>query len=218
MTITAVKIFAKVPLPGYAKTRLAPALGDEGAAAVALALLQCSTELCAQLPQSLRVEYQLSPAPTALCWQHVHCLERFSRVDQGEGELGKRMARASSRGFAEADSVILLGTDCPSLTAAHVQWAQFALDSVDAAIIPATDGGYVLLALAAEHSAVFREIAWSTEKVLGQTRSRLKQAGLRWLEHAPLPDLDEPADIAAQPADFLGRCPPLRRYVEVAGG
>ena len=218
MTVTAVKVFAKAPLPGRAKTRLAPALGEKAAAKVAESLLAWNAQLCSQLPPTMAVEYQLSPGPDAACWQAFRGLSAFSSVEQGEGDLGQRMARAASRGVREASGVILIGTDCPSLTAAHLRWAECALQNVDAAVIPATDGGYVLLALARECAAVFDGVAWSTDKVLAQTRRRLTDAGLRWQEHTPLPDLDDASDISAQPAAFIECCPPLRSYRERVSG
>lgn len=219
MATTAVKIFAKAPQPGLAKTRLAPALGERGAASVARRLLEEVAKVSAALPADMAVEFQLSPAPQASCWQPIGCLAGRACVDQGDGDLGQRMARAVVRGFNESSAVILAGSDCPALTSEHFQWARQALEQRDAAIIPATDGGYVLLALRAggwDVPALFSGVTWSSERVLAQTRQRLSEAGLSWIEHSPLADLDEPGDIAAQPCAFIRSCPELAEYL-VAG-
>lgn len=217
MVETAVKVFAKAPQPGLAKTRLAPALGERGAAAVARQLLDTVAAMSAALPAHMEVEFQLSPGPNALCWRSVDCLRGRACVDQGGGDLGERLARAALRGLGEAEAVILVGSDCPSLTVSHFEWARRALEHVDAAIIPATDGGYVMLALGSgcgDVSSLFRGVAWSTHRVLEQTRERLRRGGLSWREHDPLPDLDEASDIAAQPASFIDRSAELRSFIE----
>ncbi len=214
----AVKIFAKVPLPGLAKTRLAPALGADGAAQVAEALLRCSLTLSRNLPAQMRVEFQLSPEPQAESWQSFTFMASACCRDQGDGDLGQRLRRAAQRGLAEADAVILIGTDCPGLEPAHFDWVGEVLVDSDAALIPACDGGYVLLALRRMDARLFAGVDWSTAAVAEQTRQRLAAAGFSWRELAPLPDLDSAGDIAAQPPAFIARCAPLRRYREMGGG
>ena len=61
-------------------------------------------------------------------------------------------------------------------------------------LIPAEDGGYVLLGLRRPLPQVFEGIAWSTPQVLAQTRDRLRSAGASWTELEPLWDVDEAAD------------------------
>lgn len=213
----AVKIFAKAPLPGMAKTRLAPALGDVAAAQVAESLLACCVRLSRQLPAGMDAEFQLSPAPQSASWQGIEFLAESRCCDQGEGDLGQRLLRAAERGLTEADGVVLIGTDCPTLTVEHLCWARHCLREVDAALIPARDGGYVLLALRVVDSSLFFDIDWSTARVAEQTRRRLRAAGLSWREQAPLADLDLPSDIVEQPQTFIENCAPLARYRGVGG-
>jgi glycosyltransferase A (GT-A) superfamily protein (DUF2064 family) len=87
-----------------------------------------------------------------------------------------------------------VGTDCPALTPAHVQQAADALQTHDAVLIPAEDGGYVLLGLRRPLASVFERIDWSTEWVSEQTRERLRQAGATWAALPALWDVDDPAD------------------------
>jgi glycosyltransferase A (GT-A) superfamily protein (DUF2064 family) len=106
------------------------------------------------------------------------------------------MATAMAHHFAKPSRVPLLivGTDCPALTPVHLQQAADALQTVDVVLIPAEDGGYVLVGLRKPVPEVFTDVAWSTPQVLTQTRERLRVAGASWRELATLWDVDEPAD------------------------
>jgi glycosyltransferase A (GT-A) superfamily protein (DUF2064 family) len=93
--------------------------------------------------------------------------------------------------------VIVLGTDCPALTRAHLQESAAALaDGLDAALVPAEDGGYVVIGLARARPSVFDGVSWGTRRVLAETRDRLRAAGLHWFEGPLLWDVDRPADLA----------------------
>jgi glycosyltransferase A (GT-A) superfamily protein (DUF2064 family) len=80
------------------------------------------------------------------------------------------------------------------LTPAHLQQAADVLQHHDAVLIPAEDGGYVLIGLRQPLPQVFADITWSTPQVLAQTRERLQAAGASWQELPALWDVDEPAD------------------------
>jgi glycosyltransferase A (GT-A) superfamily protein (DUF2064 family) len=81
---------------------------------------------------------------------------------------------------------------------AHLQVAAAALaDGLrDAALVPAEDGGYVLIGLARARPSVFDGVSWGTRRVLAETRDRLRAAGLHWFEGPLLWDVDRPADLA----------------------
>ena len=90
--------------------------------------------------------------------------------------------------------LIIIGTDCPALTTAHLQAAADALVGHDAVVIPAEDGGYVLIGLRRPLPVVFERIEWSTPRVMGQTRERLGQAKVSWKELPALWDVDDAQD------------------------
>ena len=187
-------IFAKAPLPGFAKTRLVATLGAQGAAELAHQLMQQMLEqaLAARLGP---VELCATPSASDPVWQTFDLPTGLQLTDQGEGDLGERMARAARRVLAGGESILLVGTDCPALGAAQLQQAAAALQHADAALIPAFDGGYVLLGLNRFDSAVFSNMVWSTDNVASETLRRLQQ--LAWKVHklAPLHDIDEPDDL-----------------------
>jgi hypothetical protein len=113
------------------------------------------------------------------------------------------MAQALDRALAVSDSVLLMGTDLPALTAAVLQQAARALEGADAVFVPALDGGYGLFGLRRPVPSLFDDMVWSTPQVMADTRLRLAAAGLRHIELEPLADIDEPADLARLPAGWL---------------
>lgn len=186
-------IMAKAPRPGLAKTRLIPALGAEGAAQLAQRMLQ----------HTLREALAAGVGPVELCrtpddasdWQNIVLPDRLSLSAQGDGDLGERMACVAQRVLSHAETLLLIGTDCPALDAGKLRQAAIALQSTDAVLVPATDGGYVALGLQSFDAAVFRDIAWSTADVAFQTLCRIGQLGWTVTRMHALHDIDEPADL-----------------------
>jgi len=107
-------------------------------------------------------------------------------------------AKNSAKNTAEARApLLLIGTDCPALTGAHLHAAAQALhEGADAVTLPAEDGGYVLVGLRAPQPALFEGMHWSTEHVMADTRERARAAGLRLHEGPTLWDVDRPEDLA----------------------
>lgn len=202
MNAVRIIVFAKAPQPGFAKTRLIPALGAEGAASLARRMLD-HTVTEAQAAQIGEVELCVTPDPGAPSWQALH--DHTWQVDwqpQGDGDLGARLARATHRSLAVREAVLLIGTDCPSLTAARLREAAAQLTSNDAVIIPSADGGYVLLGFKHFHPGVFQGITWSTDSVAFETLCRIGSLGWTVAQLPMLRDIDEPADLAALPQDW----------------
>ena len=196
-------IFAKAPQAGQVKTRLIPALGAQGASALAQRML---THVLQQALQANAgpVELCMSPPPGDPAWQNVAIPAAVLRTDQGEGDLGKRMARAVRRVTAqERQSVLLMGSDCPALTAAVLREAARQLHTHDALLVPVADGGYVLIGLKSPCPTLFDRMPWSTASVAAETLSRMAALGFKVWCGPLLHDIDEPADLAHLPAGFL---------------
>ena len=200
--MTRLMIFAKAPLAGLAKTRLIPAMGAEGAAALAHRMLS-HTLAQALAAGAQAVELCMSPAPSDLAWKSVALPQAVECSDQGEGDLGARMSRAIERGMAlQQGPVLVIGTDCPGLSAGHIAEASRQLDHHDAVLLPAADGGYVLIGLRVPCPSLFTDMAWSTPTVASETLRRMASLGLRVWQGPILPDIDEPADLERLPAAF----------------
>jgi len=192
---TAVAVMAKAPVPGQAKTRLVPLIGEAGAARaqrgfilLTLATARQASTGALTLHGAPDVEHRLF---RLLAQRHgVAC------VPQAEGDLGHRMAAVMVDHFNEhrRQPLLIVGTDCPVLTPEHLQRAADALQTHDSVLIPAEDGGYVLIGLRRALPSVFQRVDWSTPRVMAQTRERLNALGASWLELPALWDVDDPQD------------------------
>lgn len=196
-------VFAKAPQPGLAKTRLIPALGAQGAADLARRMLQHTLQQ-AMTAKVGTVELCMSPAPGTPAWAGVSLPAGVECCDQGAGDLGQRMALAVDRVTGTlAQPILLMGTDCPALSAAHIVQAAQQLQQHDAVIIPVADGGYVLIGLHAPCPSVFADdMAWSTAVVAGETLRRWAALNLSVWTGPPLQDIDEPADLVHVPSSW----------------
>ncbi|HEX8309560.1 MAG TPA: TIGR04282 family arsenosugar biosynthesis glycosyltransferase [Allosphingosinicella sp.] len=190
--MTRIVIFAKAPVPGRVKTRLIPALGAEGAAALAREMLHRTVE--GALATGLAVELCGEPDPAL--WYGAR--SGLALTAQGEGGLGDRLERAAER-VLEEDAILLIGADCPELDPGRLLAAAEAMESHDSVIHPAHDGGYALLGLRRFDRTIFEGISWSTAAVAGQTMSRIEALG--WSLHVgeTLRDIDEPGDLLPLP-------------------
>lgn len=188
-------IFAKAPVPGHAKTRLIPALGEQGAADLQEKLI-CKTV-------DMAVESSLAPVQLWICGPEGQAVfdEYQSAVNDGihiqsGKDLGARMDNALTQTLQVADFAVLIGTDCPAMGCDYLESACAALASgCDAVLGPAEDGGYVLIGLRRSDSKLFENISWGTADVLAQTRLRLDGVGWTRRELSTLWDVDYPEDL-----------------------
>lgn len=193
--MTRIVVFAKAPLAGFVKTRLIPALGAQGAADLARRMLS-HTLAQALAAGTQAVELCMSPAPSDAAWNSVEFPQTVESSAQGEGDLGERMNRAINRALAQQQGpVLLMGTDCPALCTAHIAQAACQLEHHDAVLVPAADGGYVMIGLRLPCSSLFNDMAWSTPVVAGETLHRMASLGLRVWQGPMLHDIDEPVDL-----------------------
>ncbi len=190
---TRIVIFAKAPVPGSVKTRLVPMLGEEGAAQLAKRML-VDTVVQAIAAGLATPELCATPPPDDPAWAGL-LPARVRLSDQGEGDLGQRLAAAAQRVLDDGERVLLIGTDCPALDGDRLARAAAHLDRHDAVIHPARDGGYVLLGLKRTDPSLFNDMAWSTDTVAATTIARI--SALRWSLSVgeTLVDIDEPADL-----------------------
>lgn len=199
-----IAVMAKAPVAGLAKTRLIPALGAIAAARLHRDMvLRTLRTACSA---GLGGDVTLWGAPTlshsffrALQKRGVTCRE------QPPGDLGARMRHAFTCMLPRP--MLLIGTDCPVMTATHLRTAARALtDGFDAAFLPADDGGYVLIGLRSDAPAeLFSDVPWGTSEVMAVTRERLMHLRYTWVEPATLWDVDTADDLARLRASHLMR-------------
>lgn len=201
--MTALIVMAKAPVPGSAKTRLIPALGESGAARLAERFLRITVD--AALAADI--------GPVTLCGTPDECSSgvfaellssrHIGWAPQGGGDLGARMQRAFAQALRTQGPALLIGTDAPALDAAYLHAAAQALIRHDTVFAPTADGGYALIGLHHALPALFADMPWSSGAVMSVTRQRLGALGLTSAELPMLHDIDEPADLVHVPRAWL---------------
>ncbi len=205
---TTVCLFAKPPRAGEAKTRLIPALGAEGAAALARAFLEDTWALLEALPWAQAVLSSTAPWPPALLPSPAAQVWL-----QGEGELGARLERSLERALLLTPLAFALGADSPGLPAGHLERARAALSDADAVLGPSDDGGFYLLGLRrALPPGALAGLPWSAPDTRLHTEARLRALGLRVAHAPPWFDVDTPEDLTRLRG---GPLPPATRAVLV---
>jgi len=189
-------IFTRYPEPGYVKTRLISALGEEGAASLHKKMTEHTLKWAASLSKRdydfLEIRFDGGNQNLMARWLGPE----FNYVPQGSGDLGERMARAFQENFQrKKKEVVLVGVDCPQLTAFHGRAAFDALKSHDLVLGPTEDGGYCLIALKRMVPELFKSIGWGTDTVYCKTLERAKNKGLSVQNLEPLHDVDVPQDL-----------------------
>lgn len=199
-------MFAKVPQPGHVKTRLIPPLSPETAAQLYHSFLvdileemarvdQVRLSLAYSPPEARDFFLELAPPGTDLFPQEGH-------------DLGERMHRACSRGFAAGFRPVLLrGSDTPDLPAAVILEAREVLMAGQAQVVlgPCPDGGYYLVGLNEPQPSLFQGPAWSSGSVLASTLDAARQQNLTVHLLPPWPDIDTFGDLIT----FLDKPRPL---------
>lgn len=191
MNTPLISIFCRWPTPGEAKTRLIPGFGAKGAAAIYTKLLTHTVETARA--SGIDFELRVSGAP----------LDRFSAMlgddlrltDQGGGDLTDKLSRVPA-------PAIVIGSDCPGLTADILRSSAEALAAHPAVIGPASDGGYYLLGYNAPADFAFANMEWSTDTVFAETVKRFAEQGITPTKLTELSDVDTADDLADWP-EFL---------------
>jgi uncharacterized protein len=190
-------VFAKVPVAGRVKTRLAQDIGSAAAAAVYRRLGRQVVAAVAG-PSYRTIVWFTPPGGGDIVRTWLDGLGAAEFCPQVGGHLGTRLVHAFARAFAAGDSaVVIIGTDAPGVNRRIVAAAFRALRTHDVVLGPSLDGGYYLIGLTAPQPALFRAIPWSTGDVLRATEARARGAGLALTLLAPLRDVDSAEDARA---------------------
>ncbi len=178
-------VFARAPRLGAVKRRLARDIGARLALRFHTATL---ITLLRNLQACRRFDVVLAVAPDRA---PVRLPVRLRRIDQGRGDLGRRMARALGR--YRHGRVALIGCDIPQANAVDLRQAFRRLSTADAVFGPATDGGYWLIALGPRRPAdLFGQTRWSTAHALADTLQQFRNHRVGFVRC--LSDVDTVAD------------------------
>ncbi|TGM66190.1 glycosyltransferase [Leptospira levettii] len=183
-------IFAKQPIQGQVKTRLAKTLGDQTTLNIYQNLLQITQDITSKLNISKTVYWDQIPYHTNIYFQ-----DGYSFKVQSQGDLGKKMKDAFREEFDESfGKILIIGTDCPYLTKEIFEDAYRALEKSNIVIGPAKDGGYYLLGMNRFYPSLFEGIPWSTELVFDLTIKKIKELNLTFSVLPALNDIDTEKD------------------------
>lgn len=191
MTRATICIFAKPPVAGSAKTRLARAVGTERASALARAFLVDTCAAVRGVPWSRPVLAATGALDPAL--QDELGIPVWP---QGDGDLGDRMERVLDRALRVSPFALALGSDSPGMPLHLLEAAREVLTSADAVIGPSDDGGFYLLGLRRCTPGLLADLPWSAPDTHDRTIERLRAHGLSVAELAPWFDVDEADDLA----------------------
>jgi uncharacterized protein len=186
-------LFVRHPELGKVKTRLAKDLGDEKALAIYIKLLEHTKSITTGIKADKLIYYAEEVQEQDL-WDN----DVYHKKAQGQGNLGQRMEQAFLSAFENGyKSVIIIGSDCLQLNEQIIEQAFYELEGKDVVVGPATDGGYYLLGMKQLHSSLFENKPWSTDQVLTETLTVLKQNKLSYTLMPVLSDIDHAEDVDA---------------------
>lgn len=186
-------VFAKNPVAGKVKTRLARDTGAEDALKIYLHLLDHTARVCRKIP--VRVSVYLSESiKSDLPWPE----DEFDYYLQSGSHLGERMENAFREAFERGSrEVIIIGSDLYDLSAEILEEGFQKLQEHDAVIGPAKDGGYYLMGLKQIPTGVFSNKKWGGDTILKSTLENLKGYDVALLRE--LNDIDVMEDLKAYP-------------------
>jgi uncharacterized protein len=188
-------VMAKAPIPGFAKTRLIPRLGTDGAAELHAILLDRTLRVaaCSGFDD---VAVWCAPDRRSPFFASLRATTSLDLRDQPEGDLGTRMLAAFEAHLAANGPVVMVGTDCPALAPDHLDSAAVALaGGADAVFLPAEDGGYAAIGLDRVDPSLFDGVKWGSAEVMATTRERIRRLGWKAHELPRLRDVDVPEDL-----------------------
>lgn len=204
--------FAKWPEAGRVKTRLMPALGEQGAmeAHIALSLVVLNQLCTSKCEVRFLWDRDLPSTPEA----SRTILERIESLGVRQGVqrgnlLGDRMEAALSEALESHSRAVIVGSDCPSVDADYIHQALKALDHSDVVLGPSDDGGYVLIGARTHIPGMLSDVSWGTDRALSETLVRLERVGLSSAQLPARWDVDEPEDWLR----FTRQFPDYRRWL-----
>ena len=183
-------VFVKNAVPGKVKTRLAKTIGDQEALEVYLRVLEITKREVLKVDANKEIWYAWDIGKDDI-WEE----ELFSKKIQIDGDLGEKMKNAFEDSFKTGcNKMVLIGSDCPTLTSEIMEEAFAKLDENDVVFGPSEDGGYYLIGMSSYKPEVLEGIDWSTERVMEQTELRAQENEIKLAKLQVLNDIDNEHD------------------------
>jgi uncharacterized protein len=184
-------IFIKNPVAGKVKTRLAATIGDADALKIYLELIAFTLKEATKT-KAVTYLYFSDEIDNSI---DASCQALQKDIQKGDG-LGERLKNAFAEVIAgNYKNVVVIGTDCPGISAEIIESSFNNLSDNEVVIGPAADGGYYLLGMRNFHPALFDDINWGTASVLEATINHCKKNKLSYKLLMELNDIDEEKDL-----------------------
>lgn len=191
---SAILIFSKAPVVGQVNTRLVPYITAEQAAALHEEFTHDRLRMCTAAGLS---DVQLWCSPSTEHDFFTECEQRYGvRLHSQNGnDLGERMSDALKTMLGRYSRIIIIGTDAPALEIDTIDAVVDELGQKDVVLVPAEDGGYVLLGASRYHEDLLKDVPWGKEGVLACTVRNIERLGLEYSLLGQCWDVDRPEDL-----------------------
>jgi len=195
---------SRVPEPGNTKTRLMNKLSGDECAGLHRSCLRDICRIVRNTEMPAFLYYAGSKNQSELDWGNAvfdpwdlrpEDYMYFTMRQQKGFDLGIRMLNAASEVLIDYDAVMFLGSDMPCLSPRLLLEANERLHDHDLVVGPAEDGGYYLLAMKMVYEALFKDIPWSTYRVLQMTLQVAEKSGLSYSRLPGHSDIDTWEDL-----------------------
>lgn len=190
----AILVFSKAPVVGQVNTRLVPYITAEQAASLHEELTHDRLRMCTTADLC---DVQLWCSPDTRHPFFFDCRQRYGVQLQSQtgNNLGERMSAAVQAMLGRYKKIIIIGTDAPALDIDTIDAVVNQLEHSDVVLVPAEDGGYVLLGASKHHQDLLADVPWGTESVLASTVCNIERLGLSYSLLGECWDVDRPEDL-----------------------
>ena len=191
---SAILVFSKAPVAGQVNTRLIPFISAEQAADLHKEFTRDRLQMCTAAGLC---EVQLWCSPDTGHQFFTDCGQLFDvklQTQYGE-DLGARMSNAIRYMLGSYKKIIIIGTDAPALDSTMIDAVINKLDDNDVVLVPAEDGGYVLLGATTHDEKLLANVPWGSEQVLSSTIANIESLGLKYSLFGKCWDVDRPEDL-----------------------
>ena len=189
-------LFTRCPESGNVKKRLIPLIGEHGAANLQRDMTMHALEIAHRLATTGKIALEVHYAGNDKQRMQTLFGKDFVYIHQVGADLGERMRVSMCKALQDgAQSVVLIGADCPGITGAILRQAFVDLKGHDCVLGPALDGGYYLIGLRQDQPEIFLSIPWGTDKVMEHTLGAIQRLGLKVALLEALTDVDRPEDL-----------------------
>jgi rSAM/selenodomain-associated transferase 1 len=177
-------VFLRLPVVGTVKTRIASTSNEEKALSIYRILLDYTFRVVSEVSIPVFLFYEGGLPPL------TERDQRYMYHPQTEGTLATKMDHAFSIVLQTHQSAILIGSDCPTISASMIENSFQLLNKNDIVVGPATDGGFYLYGCKKHLPQLFEGIRWGTSSVLQQFLTNIQEAGLSYHLLRALSDID----------------------------